>query len=422
MEKDTPAIYTAPWVLPIVGQPIRHGAIAIKDGRIEAVGPAAEIRAAYFGKEEVYCRGVLLPALINAHIHLELSHLSDVSRPAAGQPMCSWIADLIRSRNNCELTAQEKEHCRQRILLDQYHAGVILLADIGNEQYSVDSQSFHLPFILHFQEFLAPTKNATDAAALILAGLPDTIAATAHAPYSTTPELFRILKDRARRLGKIFPVHVAESIDEIEFLRFATGSFREFLGGLGAWDGTFSQVENNGSGTVKYLHQLDVLDPMTLCVHCVHVDESEVELLVEKGAHVCLCPGSNRFLRVGMAPVELLLQYGLLPAIGTDSIASNETLDIWREMRILREEHPDVEPAKILEMATLGGALALHCDGDFGSLAPGRRAIFLEVDDERWAHVDSEEILIDTLTKGGRPRVVSWVDAAGAVISHMAGE
>jgi aminodeoxyfutalosine deaminase len=412
MGRSTSAIYSAPWVLPMANPPVREGAIAVKDGCIEAVGPASEIRTAFPGRREVTCQGVLMPALINAHIHLELSHLPDIKRPAAGWTMCDWIEDLIQARGECKLIRQEIELCRQRVLLDQYRSGVVLLADIGNEPYSLGFSPAGFPLVLHFQEFLAPTGSATEVAMTSIAALPDSVAATAHAVYSTSPELIRQLKNRARRLDRVFPIHVSESKEEIQFIQSATGSFRDFLVQRGAWDGTFSEGRNDLEGSVMYLQQLGVLDTQTLCVHCVHVTENEVQLLVENDAHVCLCPGSNRFLRVGMAPVEHMLRYGLLPAIGTDSIASNETLDIWREMQILREDHPHVNPTRILEMATLGGAAALHYDRDFGSLAPGRRAIFLEVDAEGFAQIDSEYALFDILTKEGRPRVVSWIDAS----------
>ena len=158
-----------------------------------------------------------------------------------------------------------------------------------------------------------------------------------------------------------------------------------------------------------YLRQLGILDSMTLCVHCVHITENEIRLLANSGAHICLCPGSNRFLRVGKAPVQNMLKYGLLPALGTDSIASNETLDLWREMRILREDHPGIDPGKILEMASLGGAAALQCADDFGSLSPGRRAVFLEVNPEGLDRVISESQLADILTLNGRPQEVSWI-------------
>jgi aminodeoxyfutalosine deaminase len=409
MEKHTSTLYSAPWVLPITSPAIQNGAVAVKDGRIEAVGPAAEIRAGCGDREEIRCHGVLMPALVNAHIHLELSYLTGIKRPTVGQKMCVWIEDLILARGECRFTTEEREHCRQLALRDQHRSGVVLLADIGNEPYLLSPDSPDLPLVLHFQEFLAPTRPATEAAKTALEGLPDSVAATAHAPYSTSPELVCVLKNRSRRLDQIFSLHVAESSEEIEFLRSATGSFRDFLERRGAWDATFLPGGNDLDGTVMYLQQLGVLDSKTLCVHCVHITENEISLLVEKDAHVCLCPGSNRFLRVGKAPVERMLRHGLLPGLGTDSIASNQTLDLWREMRILREEYPDLDPGKILEMATLGGAAALQCEDDFGSLSPRRRAVFLDLDSEGFDQVVSGKELVDILTRKGQPRKISWI-------------
>jgi aminodeoxyfutalosine deaminase len=406
---NSPAIYTAPWVLPMADPAIRNGAVAVREGRIEAVGPAAAIRAKFHGWDEVGCRGVLLPALINAHIHLELSHLSDIKRPEGAHKLCDWIENLIQARGDNRLSSEEKERHRQHILIDQRRSGVVLLADIGNDPAPASTQPVDLPEILSFQEFLAPTGKAAASITAIIAGLPDSIAATAHAPYSSSPEIIRMLKRRAVRLGKVFSLHVAESLDEIEFLRSATGVFRIFLERRGVFDATIFSGNPDLKGAVEYLEQLGVLDSGTLCVHCVHVSDNEMQLLADKGGHVCLCPGSNRFLRVGKAPLEPMLRHGLLPAIGTDSVASNETLDIWREMQILREDHSEVEPRKILEMATLGGAMALQCADDFGSLAPHRRALFLEVNVKGLSQLDTEQNLFDILTAKGRPRGISWI-------------
>jgi cytosine/adenosine deaminase-related metal-dependent hydrolase len=347
-----------------------------------------------------------MPGLINAHIHLELSHLTAVQRPGPGQVMCDWIEGLLRSRGESVLTASEREQCRQQALHNQHQAGVIVLGDIGNEP---QPPQHGLPVVFPFREFLAPTGAATEAAKAVLSTLSDSVAATAHAPYSTSPELLRVLKKRTTRLGQVFSLHVAESPEEIEFLRSAAGSFRDFLERRGAWDGTFLDNGDDLEGTVMYLRQLGLLDSRTLCVHCVHITENEIRLLASSGAHVCLCPGSNRFLRVGKAPVQHMLKHGLLPALGTDSIASNERLDLWREMAILREDHPGIDPGKILEMATLGGAAALQCADDFGSLSPGRKATFLEVHPQRLERVASESQLTDILTLNGRPPKVSWI-------------
>ena len=407
-EKTRPALYSATWLIPVTSPALRDGAVAVRDGRIEAVGPAALLRDSFGDHQEIRCRGVLIPALINAHIHLELSHLTAIGPLAEGKSMCDWIEDLIRARADCGLSLQQKAQCLRQVLLDQHRSGVILLADVGNDepQPLPDEPGSE---ILHLREFLAPTRTAAAAVEKILSGLPDSIAATAHAPYSTMPELLSFLKERARRLDGIFSVHVAESSDEIAFLQCNTGCFRDFLERRGAWDGTFSPGGSGLDGSVIYLEQLGLLDSGTLCVHCVHVSDREIRMLAEYGAHVCLCPGSNRFLRVGRAPLASMLGAGLLPAIGTDSLASNERLDMWREMGILREEHPEVDPAVIIAMASLGGALALHRDEDFGSLSAHRRAMFLNVEPDGLDAVGSEKELFKLLTCGSRPRQISWI-------------
>ncbi len=408
-EKDNALLYSAPWVLPIAGPAVREGAVAVRDGHILAVGPAKKIRASYPAGEEVRYFGVLMPALINAHIHLELSHLGGIDRPEVEGRMCRWIEELIRERGRCPLSADERVRLRREVLDDQHRSGVVLVADIGNEASPPGSGDERCPRIEHFQEFLAPTKTAADAALAAVFELPDAVAATAHACYSTLPELICALKKRANRLARVYPIHVAESAEEIEFIRSLSGPFRTFLERRGAWDKSFSSGGHAAEGVVTYLHALGVLDDRTLCVHCVHIQEKEVKLLAESGCHVCLCPGSNRFLRVGRAPVEMMLRHGLLPAIGTDSAASNDRLDIWDEMRILRQEHPGLEPKTILAMATAGGSAALHCQGDFGSLFPRKKAVFLAVGPEELARVDSEPELNDILTASGRPSVVEWI-------------
>jgi len=106
---------------------------------------------------------------------------------------------------------------------------------------------------------------------------------------------------------------------------------------------------------------------------------AEIELLAKRNASVCLCPGSNRFLEMGKAPVTEFLAHGILPALGTDSLASNEILNIWREMRLLREDHPGLAPESVFAMATMGGAAAWGVDAELGSLAAGRKPLILAV-------------------------------------------
>jgi cytosine/adenosine deaminase-related metal-dependent hydrolase len=127
------------------------------------------------------------------------------------------------------------------------------------------------------------------------------------------------------------------------------------------------------------MERLGLLDAETICVHGVHISATEAELLAGRRAGVCLCPGSNRVLGVGRARVDMLLAKGLKPCLGTDSLASNRELNLWREMRILQEDHPGVTPAAIFAMATINGAMAAG-HGELGALTPGRAARILAVE------------------------------------------
>jgi cytosine/adenosine deaminase-related metal-dependent hydrolase len=357
----------------------------------------------------------MLPGLVNAHIHLELSAYHPIPRPTPDQRFCDWIRSLLQLRQKGEISLEQIAHAARRELEQQYKAGTALLLDIGNITPALPATvqpSVEIAFLL---ELLGPDITAEEQILARIAGLPDSVAATAHAPYSTTPGIMIALKKRADRLQHIFSLHVAESRDEVELLRTGQGCFRDFLQERGVWDARFPCPGCDKQGVIGYLADLGMLDANLLCVHCVQMSKNEVRLLAKHGCKVCLCPGSNRFLRVGVAPLEEMLRYGLLPAIGTDSLASNEGLDLWREMRILREDHLAISPARILAMATLGGAQALGREGDFGSLKPGQKASFLQVDSQALQGAQDAEQLLDILTGGGRPEKVCWVTDNGNV-------
>jgi cytosine/adenosine deaminase-related metal-dependent hydrolase len=215
----------------------------------------------------------------------------------------------------------------------------------------------------YFTELLGLSKYGSGLAMQTLVEYPAGHNFTCHAAYSTSSALLQAVKKRAQITGQLYPIHVAESSDEIEFLQTGQGRFRIFLEERGVWDGSFAAP---GAGAVTYLDQLGVLDARTLCVHAVHLNADEIELVAQKKAKVCLCPGSNRFLGVGRAQPEKMLAKGIRPCLGTDSLASNPELSMWREMAILGEEHPGIDPATVLAMATLHGAEAV------GAMRQGR--------------------------------------------------
>jgi cytosine/adenosine deaminase-related metal-dependent hydrolase len=286
---------------------------------------------------------------------------------------------------------------------------VIALGDIGNTDLGLRLAPEFPGTLLHFQEFLGRSARTRRTVQMqIDAGPPEKLF-TAHAPYSTHPVLIQNLKERARRLRHPFPIHVAEPGSEAEMLSRGSGELFTFLEARGFLEHPYRPpAATDRPGSVRYLQELDVLDADTLCVHGVHVNSEEARILADTGSKVCLCPGSNRYLQVGIAPLPLYLDHGILPALGTDSAASNPELSLWREMRLLREEHPDVDPAVILAMATQGGARALGLDADYGSLAPGRSGLMLAVPLPEAMAGPVE--LLDFLTRANHHLQPAWVE------------
>jgi len=397
---------------------IEDGALVIADGLIQAAGKFKNI-VNEFGQYAI-CEHegrVLAPALINGHCHLELSYL-DLAGRSEGQSSyngdpAKWIRDLLAEKENFSQNNVDAEGLilgnARRILQQMSAEGVAFVGDVGNSLESRiigDEQSTRVCFLL---ELLGLTKESEKKAFArfrkITADKSLQIGFTPHAPYSTTPALIQAIKKQADRQAQIFSIHVAESQPEVEFLQTGTGFFKEFLLERGAWDGSFSIP---GKGSVQYLEGLGVLNDRTLCVHGVHLDNAEIEILAKKKAKVCLCPGSNRFLGVGKAPVTEFLTHGILPALGTDSKASNEVLSMWREMLLLREDNPGLAPETVFTMATRGGAEAWGVASEMGTLEPGKRALVLAINCDGKTYTAHE--VFEYLTTAGESVQAEWLE------------
>jgi cytosine/adenosine deaminase-related metal-dependent hydrolase len=286
---------------------------------------------------------------------------------------------MLNERAKAGFSGEVVEKAARMSLADQQHDGVIAIGDISNTGLTRDLSLDFCGKLLCFKEYLGLRVSGLEPSLQTLRSEADHHFCTGHAPYSTHADLLRALKERAAKAGHVFPIHVAEPEAESEMMSRGRGEIPEFLGRHGFWDDSFQPTGIDNTGSVQYLHQLGILDDKTLCVHCIHVSDEEIKILVKTGCRVCLCPGSNRYLGVGKPPVSKYLQNGILPALGTDSLASNPEISIWREMQLLAEDHPGIYPVDILAMATSGGAAALGLDSEIGTLEPGKQADFLEV-------------------------------------------
>lgn len=374
-------IYTCRWLLPIDRRPREHAWIEIAGGLIQRVGqgpppgPAVDLGNV-----------ALLPGLVNAHTHLELSWLDGLVPPA--ESMDAWIRALMARRGaGAPGGATAEQAATLSAIAAMQAAGTVLVGDVSNTLAPVPLLAAAGLGGVVFHELIgfnppAPSSVVADALArlrLAESGLapavPLRFTIAAHAPYSVSPALFREIAFRTPS-GPL-AVHLGESPEEIRFLGSGQGPLRRLLDSLGAWDAAW---EPPMSGPVAYLDSLGYLRHGTLAVHGVHLTDRELDQLQRAGAVLVTCPRSNLWVGAGMPRVSHFYASGVPVAIGTDSLASVPSLNMFDELAELRRIAPDVAAASLLESATRIGAEALGFGASYGTLAPGKVAAFVAVD------------------------------------------
>jgi cytosine/adenosine deaminase-related metal-dependent hydrolase len=391
----------ADWVLPISGPPIAEGAVLVRDEVIDEVGPAAELRARHPGETvRAFPGSVLMPGLVNTHTHLDYSAFRDFAPPSGfGQ----WMRRLLLARQ--KLDSDDYAASASWGAHECVRSGVTCVGDTSFEGWTVAraAGSAGLRARIYLEVFglddaeLPATMAGLEArlAALLEECLRTPAALEAgispHAPYTASAGLYQELARLAARSQLPVATHVAESAAEVEFLDRGTGTIPDVYREAGLWKG--GRFRPPHLSPVEYLWGAGILGPRTLAVHCVQVDDADIALLAESGAAVAHCPRSNLHLQCGSAPVAALIGAGVTVGLGTDSLSSNESLDMFAEMRAAlavsaarppRGEPPRIAdsaltPASVLRMATLEGARALGWDHLVGSLEKGKRADLVAV-------------------------------------------
>ncbi|MCB9689494.1 MAG: amidohydrolase family protein [Alphaproteobacteria bacterium] len=330
-------------------------------GRVTAIRPA---RA---GDPPAH-DGTLVPGLVNAHLHLELSWLAGAV-PATARGFDDWVGRMLATRgagpSDPELprrrAAEEAEGLVAR--------GTVAVGDVSGEGWTAAPLAaaglrgvvFHE--LLGFgREQLPQRLEAARADAVRVGGIVRRPAP--HAVYSTPGEL--IVAACGRRGGAPSTIHCAEDAREEAFLH-GEGPAVAFLDRLGLdwrWSG------HPRTSPVGWLDRLGVLGPDLLVVHGVHLSDADRATLAARGAPLCLCPRSNLHIGGRLADVPALLAAGVPLALGTDSLASCEDLDVLGEIPLLALAFPEVDPTTWLRLATSGGADALGLS-DLGRIAAG---------------------------------------------------
>jgi cytosine/adenosine deaminase-related metal-dependent hydrolase len=359
------SVLSADWVLPVDGAPIEHGAVAIEDGRIAAVGTQDEL-----GEGEHFPEAVILPGFVNAHSHLEYAVYAGFGD---GLSFAPWLVMHIERKRRIALPEME---AIARLGAAQCLASGI--TTVGDASFSGAAATACAELGLRATVYLEVFGEDTEELETRFGPAHERLRETwselvrpgisPHAPYTCSPELYAACAS----LGLPVATHLSESADEDRWLRTGTGEWEAFKNDLPAPPGTTG---------IRLLGEHGLLDESVLAAHCVTVDEEEIELLARHDVAVAHCPRSNAFLGCGVAPLSDLLAAGLRVGLGTDSPASTPSFDMFDELRAClsaaraRAGRPEAFSAvQALELATLGSARALGLEAEVGSLTPGKQA------------------------------------------------
>ncbi len=364
-----PVIHRAGWVVADPKTIIRDGWVRTGGGRVVEVG-SGPLR-----KPSVdHGPGILMPATVNAHTHLELSGLKGRVRTDAG--FGAWVADLIEQRDR--IGPDGLRQAAMDGIESLTTAGCAAVGDVSTLGLTRDLLLQSGLGGVWFREYLGNGPSPDDSLEDELRGPagPLGYSLAGHGPHTTSPALLRALKATTRRAGTIFSIHLDESDDERELITTGRGAWAEFLRSRGIDPGDWGLP---APSPTAHLSRIGVLDDRTLAVHLIGASAADLETLARHRVRVCVCPRSNRTLHGRRPELPAILDAGLTPCLGTDSLASAETLDPADEMAEAARAYPSVAPETIFAMATVNGAKALGIDRDVGTLAPGGRAVFAEV-------------------------------------------
>ncbi len=370
--------YHARWVLPIAAPPIGDGTVVVEDDRIVWVGPRRE--APDGGAADDLGDAVLMPGLVNAHTHLEFTVMRGFLE---GLSFFDWVRTLTRARRAVLDDAALLDSARLGVV-EGLRAGITTFADTGDSSAPFDALRELGARGIAYREVFGPSPAKVDDS---LAGLRAKVDAmreretalvrvgvSPHAPYSVGDALFEAVAAYATAEHLPVAVHIAEGADESLLVERAEGPFADFLRSRGI------AVAPRAGSPVALLERCGVLKVRPLLIHAVRVDASDIAAMARHRCGVAHCPASNTRLSHGTAPLAEMLEAGLDVGLGSDSMASNDCMDILGEGRLTAGQqrvrlHRDVLPAsQVLELATRGGARALGLGDVVGALTPGLQA------------------------------------------------
>jgi 5-methylthioadenosine/S-adenosylhomocysteine deaminase len=356
---------------------IKHGAVAVKGRRIAAVGRAAEISKAGRPERAIDAgRALIMPGLINAHTHAAMAYFRGL---ADDLPLKDWLENHVWPAEAKYVNPKFARESSRLAILEMIKSGITCFNDMYffEEETAAVAEAAGIRAVLGegILDFATPSCDRAARALAKTAALARdfkksgllSAAFAPHSVYTCAEELLLTVREEARRLDLPLHIHLSETKQEV-----------------------LECLAKHGLSPVAYADKLGLLSERTLIAHAVWVDDNDLSIIKARRCAVCHNPKSNLKLASGIAPVMRMSEAGITLGLGTDGAASNNTLDLFSEMRAAALIHkaaasdPTALPAaEVLKMATRGGARALGKEKELGSLQAGKLADLITINLDR---------------------------------------
>ncbi len=326
--------------------------------------------------------GFLSPGFINAHCHLELSHMKGMIPMHTG--LTEFILQIVQLRKSEDdiiyqsIAAAEKQ---------MWENGIVAVGDICNNEYSLlqkkkGSLQYHnfieisgVPAFIAQNRIQAGIDLVNKFKAELQ--LPNTASAAStivpHAPYSVSAELFNLINDQTAH--QLLSIHNQETMEENELFQYGTGAFMDMFQQMNI---DASSFQPSGTSSLQKWVPYFNKEQSLLLVHNVVTNTNDMDFLnkqqsLGKTCYLCLCPNANLYITNSLPDLQALLPYSNAMVIGTDSLASNHQLSVWEEIKVLKKHYPTVDTSLLLQWGTINGARALKMEDQLGSFEIGKQ-------------------------------------------------
>lgn len=382
----------AKWVLPIESEPIKDGAVVVSRTKIKDVGKARDLSKKYPNEEIVdFGLSALMPGLINLHSHLEFSVFRGLTDDL---PFSSW--KISQHKKLKKLDTENWQVSAELGATETIKSGITTVADITTSGASLSPviEKGLRGVVLHevmglehknIKQKIDQIQKTVESWQEQAKGSLIKIGVAPHSPYTVSPPLFKAVSDFAIENKMQVSIHLAGSKDEYQFVKYGSGPLAIEYKQLAGWGDILWQP--TGVSPVKYLEQWDAYEGKVMAAHCIQVNDYDVDILAKYGVNIIYCPRFGAKMAMGIAPVQKFLERNMLVGLGTDSPASNNTFDLFEEMRIglmlqraQNQTTTNFSAEDFIRMATINGAAILGLEKEIGSLKQGKRADIIAID------------------------------------------